>query len=377
LSALYRVCSHQALLPRSLQIPVCYNRSDNPLYHGGFADVWKGEYQGRHVAVKALRVYSTSDFDRIINKFCKEVVMWKSLCHPNILPLLGVTMGDYQFAMVSEWMANGNINEFVKTNRDTNRFELLKDVARGLMYLHKQEMVHGDLKGANILVDQNGHARLTDFGLLTIVSDPTNFTPSSSVVACGTIRWMSPELLLPDQFDLRDSRPTKESDCYALGMVIYEVLSGQAPFIPFKEAIVMRKITEGEHPERPQGTKGALFTDDLWEMLNRCWATQIEMRPDIEAVEAVLEHLEQVSRTWEPPSPQANGDVETNEGDWNFATEVVHSVWFLISISFTPDACGRFHADYVSDPLSELTTLIKTFTTEVGISWRLGKVEKR
>ena len=65
LSALRRICGRQALLPRSLQIPICYNRSDTPLYCGGFADVWKGEHDGRHVAVKVLRVYSTSDVSKI------------------------------------------------------------------------------------------------------------------------------------------------------------------------------------------------------------------------------------------------------------------------------------------------------------------------
>jgi hypothetical protein len=52
--------------------------------------------------------------------------MWKALCHPNVLPLLGVTMADSQFVMVSEWMTNGNINEFIKRNKDVNRFELVR-----------------------------------------------------------------------------------------------------------------------------------------------------------------------------------------------------------------------------------------------------------
>ena len=51
---------------------------------------------------------------------------WNALRHPNVLPLLGVTMGDSEFAMVSEWMTNGNINEFVKAHRDANRFELVR-----------------------------------------------------------------------------------------------------------------------------------------------------------------------------------------------------------------------------------------------------------
>ena len=59
-------------------------------------------------------------------RFCKEVLTWKALRHENALPLLGVTMLGNQFVMVSEWMDNGNINEFVKTHRDANRFELVR-----------------------------------------------------------------------------------------------------------------------------------------------------------------------------------------------------------------------------------------------------------
>ena len=65
LSILCKICGRQALLPRSLKLPLCYDRSENPLYRGGYADVWKGEHGGRRVAVKVLRVYSTSDFDKI------------------------------------------------------------------------------------------------------------------------------------------------------------------------------------------------------------------------------------------------------------------------------------------------------------------------
>ena len=61
LSILYRICGHQALLPGSLQIPLCYDRSETAPYHGGYADVWKGEHQGRHVAAKVLKVYKTDD----------------------------------------------------------------------------------------------------------------------------------------------------------------------------------------------------------------------------------------------------------------------------------------------------------------------------
>ena len=60
-----------------------------------------------------------------MKRFCKEVIMWRNLRHPNVLPLVGVTLGNTHFAMVSEWMVNGNINQFVKAHQDVNRFELV------------------------------------------------------------------------------------------------------------------------------------------------------------------------------------------------------------------------------------------------------------
>jgi len=130
----------------------------------------------------------------------------------------------------------------------------------------------------------------------------------------GTTRWMSPELLNPDLFGFKDSRPTKESDCYALGMVVLEVLSGQAPLASDKDFIVMRKIVDGERPGRPEGLEGAWFTDNLWRMLELCWATRPESRPSIEAV---LECLEWASWAWEPYSQQVDGDTGTDKDGLN------------------------------------------------------------
>ena len=67
LSALCKICGRQALLPRSLQIPHCYDRSEDALYSGGYSDVWMGEHQDRKVAVKVLRIYTTSNLDKIVS----------------------------------------------------------------------------------------------------------------------------------------------------------------------------------------------------------------------------------------------------------------------------------------------------------------------
>ena len=150
---------------------------------------------------------------------------------------------------------------------------------------------------ANILIDQDGHARLADFGLLTIVSGHTYFPTSRPTSTGGTIPWMSPELLHPEHFGLDHGRPTTESDCYALGMVIYEVLTGEVPFSHLKDYIVTRKVIDGERPRRPEGVQGSWFTNDLWKMLCLCWAARAQSRPSIEAVRNCLK---QFSSIWKP-----------------------------------------------------------------------------
>lgn len=162
---------------------------------------------------------------------------------------------------------------------------------------------------ANVLIDETGHARLVDSGLLTFVSDPANLIASGSATDAGAARWVSPELLHPELFDLDDSRPTRESDRYSLGMVILEVLSGQVPFALHEDSIIAQKVIEGERPERPEGV---WFTDDLWRTLEQCWSYQPRDRP---TVEAVLERLDQVSMPQKSPPPSVKDDSETHDGE--------------------------------------------------------------
>jgi hypothetical protein len=181
---------------------------------------------------------------------------------------------------------------------------------------------------------------------------------------------MSPELLEAHQLGTKDSRPTKESDCYALGMVIYEVLSGQAPFAPYKDFIVMRKVIEGERPERPEGVKGEWFVGDLWETLEMCWAAEPESRPSIQAV---FECLEQVPRDWKPSSPQADEDVEVDEDeDYNSnssdrITENPLHLQFstrsavLIVTCFIPLIIGIVRQVYIVDADLEIHTRLTIF----------------
>jgi serine/threonine protein kinase len=92
-----------------------------------------------------------------------------------------------------------------------------------------------------------------------IVKDPTNLLTSSTYSQGGSARWMSPELIDPQQFGLQRSRPTESSDCYALGMVIYETISGNPPFHEDADLTVVVKVMQGKRPPR-----GGKFGKDLW-----------------------------------------------------------------------------------------------------------------
>ena len=160
---------------------------------------------------------------------------------------------------------------------------------------------------ANILIDETGCARLADFGLLTIISDPANFISSSSYAQGGTVRWMSPERIVLQEFGLEDSHPTESSDCYSLGMVIYETISGNPPFHKHADMAVFLKVSKGEHPPR-----GVEFMESLWRTLETCWAFQPKNRPRIEDV---LKCMETVSISLESPPSGANDEMKKGGDD--------------------------------------------------------------
>jgi hypothetical protein len=132
---------------------------------------------------------------------------------------------------------------------------------------------------------------------------------------------MSPELLDPESYGLEKSRPTRESDCYALGMVIYEVLIGRAPFAP--SAAPVLRILRGERPVRPEGARGTRFTDSIWGMLELCWKPRPNDRPSLNTV---LRCLQGVTR------PYMDEDVEVDTDAQSDATTASDSSTLLCAV---------------------------------------------
>ncbi|KAF9781364.1 kinase-like domain-containing protein [Thelephora terrestris] len=320
-SVLAKLCGKTGHLPSSYLLPDKFDLSGKPYNSGGFSNVWKVSKSGEvTVAVKSLRILESDDKTRIRKRFCKEVAMWKNLYHPNILTLIGVpdTLEEGRFSMVSNWMVNGNIMDFVRAHA-SNHLKLLADAVEGLRYLHNASIVHGDLKGSNVLIANTNpvSACLADFGSMTVVDDPSlGMEAEETEVDGGTTPFMAPERLVPSRFglDFRGS-PTKEADIYAMAMVIYQVLTGTLPYGKRTGPEVVFQVMGGVKPPKPLNALEIGLSDELWELLDKCWQTKRQLRPQ---VNDVLSRVKSAASACGNLSPVGDATQRQEVSDSNF-----------------------------------------------------------
>ncbi|KAG8789402.1 hypothetical protein FRC12_013550 [Ceratobasidium sp. 428] len=196
--------------------------------------------------------------------------------------------------MVSPWMENGNLVSYIKRNLSVNRHQLCVQVAQGLAYRHQTEMVHGDLKAANVLISDEGVAMLADFGNAILSLSTIKFAGTET--GCKiSVRWAAPELMSESG---KHSRP---ADIYALGMTILETLTGEPPFPKKRHDIqVMHAVTMlKEKPERPECIlPDSSDNERLWALLTRCWSHEPAERPSASEVRDEIQTI-----TKEEPLP--------------------------------------------------------------------------
>ena len=155
---------------------------------------------------------------------------------------------------------------------------------------------------------------------------------------------MSPERIAPQRFGFKDGRPTIPSDCYALGMVIYETISGKLPFHKHADMVVFMKVVEGERPAR-----GVRFTTSLWEVLERCWAPKPNDRPSIEGI---LQCLEATLSLSEPPPSRVYDELEEDGEESDSTTDSSDSITWTsgLGLSLTNEFPPLTEGGYGSMP---------------------------
>ncbi|KIJ23202.1 hypothetical protein M422DRAFT_196216 [Sphaerobolus stellatus SS14] len=304
---LRRLASEAQLLPSSLWIANILLIERN-IASGGYGTVSKGTWGKEIVAVKEYR-YNDYNIKKISQRMRHEALIWHELRHPNVVPFYGILrMGgksQVEFSLVSKWMENGILTDYLslmdKRKVYVNVIKLLYQTACGLNFLHNHRpmVIHGDIKGANILIDADGNASISDFGIAQIHYDIINgkrTTPLDS----GTWRYCSPEFLAALTL------PNTGSDIWAFGMLMWEAFTGHVPYHKWinQAALVKVIVQDKELPEFPSSydnpSRRRGFNEEVWHLMQLCWDYTPDKRPDMQTIEDKLSIL--MEKSIEPPS---------------------------------------------------------------------------
>ncbi|KIK95129.1 hypothetical protein PAXRUDRAFT_33151 [Paxillus rubicundulus Ve08.2h10] len=245
-----------------------------PVSGTGSMDIWEGLYLNQEkVAIKILRaVHSTP---KSLQRFKREVEIWNSVWEidqgRHILPLYGFCQNDGPFPyVVSPWQQNGTADAYVALFPDADHRALIRGISIGINVLHTMNppIVHGDLKGANIVIDGAGNPLLADFGFSRIVEDITGVAFTQSAGISNSQRWLAPELC----FD--KGKLTTAADVYAFGMTILQLMTHAMPWSTVRHTTqVIIQVASGKKPPRPidEATIARGLDDHLWEVMQKCW----------------------------------------------------------------------------------------------------------
>ncbi len=208
---------------------------------GGMGVVYRAQDTklNRPVALKVLKPELTANQDKL-NRFLREARSAAAVTHPAITQIYDVDKADGTAFIAMEYVEGNTVSRLIK-NRELDLLgsvEIALQVAEGLEQAHKANIVHRDIKSSNIMVTPNGHAKLLDFGLAKLIEpvqstdrtatmpDPDGIETTAQTMAgtvMGTIAYMSPEQARGQPLD-------KASDIFSLGIVIYEMVTGELPF---------------------------------------------------------------------------------------------------------------------------------------------------
>lgn len=203
---------------------------------GGMAVVYKAiqEPLGRVVAIKALKPSIAVD-SQFAKRFEREAHFMASLQHENILHVIDFVKDGRSMYIIMEYVEGIDLYDLLETSPtlppEVGSIVALQ-VARALDYAHFRGIIHRDIKPANVMISKQGEVKLMDFG---IARDETLSDLTETGTGLGTPSYMSPEQILGDKLDFR-------SDLFSVGIVLYQMVTGQKPFVEDEARTVMQKI---------------------------------------------------------------------------------------------------------------------------------------
>ncbi len=216
------------------------------LGRGGMAEVYLAHQEnlGRDVAIKLMHSFLASEQD-FLHRFKREARAMAAMNHPNIVGVYDFDVyGESTYYLVMEYISGGTLKEKLADLAERGERLSLEtavqigvEVASALEYAHQRNMIHRDVKPANIMLNETGHAILTDFGIVKLVGGQSMaYTATGALI--GTPAYMSPEQALGKPGDAR-------SDIYSLGTLLFQMITGHLPFdADTPLAIVMKHVND-------------------------------------------------------------------------------------------------------------------------------------
>ncbi|MEM7010127.1 MAG: serine/threonine-protein kinase [Verrucomicrobiota bacterium] len=211
------------------------------LGRGGMGAVYRGLQSSlnRSVAIKILPAELTDEDESFIDRFRREGEAMAALSHPNIVTIhdFGETDADHCY-LIMEFVDGLDLHQLIQRGElnQQRSLEIVSKVCDALEYAHRQGYVHRDLKPANILISKDGEVKLCDFGLAKVVApEEANAAPQPTLTQIGSIMG-TPDYSSPEQLDGREV--DHRADLYSLGVIVYEMLTGEIPrgvFVPPSE----------------------------------------------------------------------------------------------------------------------------------------------
>ncbi|KLO09791.1 kinase-like protein [Schizopora paradoxa] len=259
---------------------------------GGYADVFEGYLRlptsGEMVRVAVKRLRMKVNEEKMAKYIAKEIRIWSEFNHPNILPLRGYFMEGLFPSLVSDWMMHGSLRVYREKLTRKESLSLMLGMARGLAYIHGKGAIHSDMKTDNVLVSPDKQPLLTDFGISRMDSLSAGYTSHS---VRGTARWQAVEF-----FRLSDGPPpvhTRQTDVWAFGMTVYELLTKDRPFAFLKEDLhVILFVSQGRLPKQPTFSTipdVAAIEHFMWSLCNKCWNLDPNLRPSMDEIEVIIQ----------------------------------------------------------------------------------------
>ncbi|WP_404409085.1 Stk1 family PASTA domain-containing Ser/Thr kinase [Jeotgalibacillus malaysiensis] len=274
---------------------------------GGMANVYlaRDMILDRDVAVKVLRMDYVSEAN-MLKRFQREAQSATSLTHPNIVSMYDVgDEGDYYF-LVMEFVEGMTLKQYIQEHSPLDlgdAINIMLQLTSAIAHAHHNGIIHRDIKPQNILIDQEGNIKITDFGIAMALS-ATAITQTNSVM--GTVHYLSPE-------QARGGTASKKSDIYSLGIVMYELITGTLPYEGESPISIALKHLQSDLPrpsevvkDLPQSLENVILkaaakdphyryasademTEDLKTVLNPERASEplFAPAPDLEATKAI------------------------------------------------------------------------------------------